>query len=110
MGWSSITNTRCFCCTWVTLSTSGAEREPAGNDGPTVRTPSKLERSTDHVRAIIHDVQSQSGVGTGHIGQACTVVLDFQVGRSLEPAPRHHQVGGAAVLDRIVHCFLRNVI
>src|SRR5262245_39975821 len=110
MGWSSITNTRCFCCTWVTLRTSGAKREPAGNDGATVKTPSKLERSTDHVRAIIHDVQSQSGVGARHIGHACTIVLDLQSGDPLEPAQRHDQLGSVAMLDRIVHCFLRNVI
>src|SRR5277367_7144074 len=66
-----------------------------------------FQRSTDYLRPILHDPQSQSGVRAGSRVETAAVILHRQVAAAMLGNQPNHNTSRFAVFDGVVYGFLR---
>src|SRR5271156_3539160 len=87
-----------------------SHRKRASNDRSMRCVSTRFKGPTDHACPVVHDVQSHTVSIHGIFGDSLAVILNQQgapamLGRQLNP-----DLARAAMLDRIIHCFLSDVI
>ena len=77
---------------------------------PSRLLPPNIEVSTNHSGAVVHNVQSYTGVRSGGPFDSQAVIGDAQSSLAVGGEQADLDAGSAAVLDGVIYCFLRNVV
>src|ERR1700692_4269546 len=86
------------------------DRKSATNDRPTRSVSPRLKGPTDHSGPVIHYVQSHA-LGIRRVFRdSFPVIFDQQCAPALLCRQLNQDLPRAAMLDRVVHCFLSDVI
>src|SRR5262249_33223099 len=89
---------------------AGCYRESTGDSGSTGLLPAYFEISAYHTRAVIHDVQPHACVRPKREFDSDPVISYYQRSFPLARKKTDQNVSGPAMLDRVVHRLLGNMI
>lgn len=81
-----------------------------GHDGSTVGCADYLQRSADHFGAVLHDVNTAPSFARNISRYASAVVSDAQRSQALSCVKSQRNFRWLSMFDRVVHCFLRDVV
>ena len=86
------------------------QRKKTDYGGSTREVPANIERTSDHVGAVVHNVQAHAGVVRRSFGNTFTVVLNRERAFAVLGKQTDHDVAGISVLDGVVHGLARDVV
>src|SRR6202167_6139056 len=89
---------------------AASEGEDTHHRSPSGKVFSDVQRTADHIRAVVHDIQTHSRVVRGDFGNSFAVILNGQGTLSILRGQADDDVAGVPVLDRVVHGFSRDVV
>src|ERR1700683_5046946 len=109
IGWSSIRNTLHFGSHSLRLS-SITERKQAYYRGTASEILPHIERTTNHVRAVTHDIQTHASVTRRCLRYSSAVILNSQCSFSILGGQTNNHMAWMPMLDRVIHCLTRDVV